>query len=70
MKTNDFAFPLNRSKWACDGLTKREYFIAAALQGLLANPHVVKMPRTDSTESQNDITNRAIEIVDMLMPKL
>lgn len=28
--------PRGKSRWAQDGLTKREYFAAAALQGLLA----------------------------------
>ena len=34
-KPNDLAFPLERVDI---GLTKREYFAAAAMQGLLASP--------------------------------
>ena len=44
MKTRpeDLAFPIENPdfyKRTCQGLTKREYFVAKAMQALLANPH-------------------------------
>lgn len=36
---NPHAFPLvNRDGWTQDGMTLRDYFAAAALQGVLASP--------------------------------
>ncbi len=53
-----------------DGINKREYFIAAALTGLLANPSYKITDQERSYPDIKNITDRAVEIADTLCNKL
>jgi hypothetical protein len=38
-KANDTAYPIETELHTCYGLTKREFFAAMAMQGMLSNPN-------------------------------
>ena len=67
---NAYTSTLYRPAFPCDvetaqygeGVSKREYFAAKALQGLLANPERVREP--------NVTVRRAVELADALMAEL
>lgn len=57
------------------GLTKREYFAAMALQGLLANPNTASQIRscfgfTDADESNKIVANTSCKLADALINAL
>ena len=59
-KPNDPAFPVSPSDYSAKhGLTKREYFAAMAMQGLLASDTHFTL-----------VTDRAVDFADMLIEKL
>lgn len=53
--------PINPNGAGCDCLTKREYFAAAALQGLLASGDVITF---------KDVVRQAVKISDVLIEQL
>ena len=64
MKTTTFpsagAFPANNTETTDEGLTKREYFAAMALQGLLAhgwNVHEYKDAAIHATKASDALIN-------------
>lgn len=59
---DDHAFPRKLGYNMSDGLSKREYFAAVALQGLLACPNNVNMAQ--------DIAKGAIIVADQLIIEL
>lgn len=59
---NDCAFPFDRNKIIVGGLTKREYFAAMALQGILADN------RNNDNEKNYAIV--AIRLADALIEQL
>lgn len=65
-KPNDRAFQNNQDGDQYDGLTKREYFAAMAMQGILACPKNLQMPdgKTDS------MTGQAVIFADTLISAL
>ena len=52
------------------GLTKREYFAAMAMQGLLANAEQWKYMGTQSLDFKNEIRGLAVEFADALIAEL
>lgn len=58
---NEPAFPLPEGK--CNGLSKREYFAALAMQGILANPSNDHMKRSIFPEA-------AVAFADLLIAEL
>jgi len=62
-KSTDTVHPFTDSKngWHETGLTKREYFAALAMQGLLANPAVDMLETTAA---------KAVKIADHLIAEL
>jgi len=64
---NDTAFPMifpdNQGGGSCDGLTKREYFAAAVMQGILASDPEHKL-------EQETISLWAIGAADSLIEEL
>lgn len=60
-RKNDSAFPISLEDEEFHGLSKREYFAAAALQGLLSNL-TVKLPKPTAV--------LAVEIADSLIREL
>ena len=59
-RNNDLVFPKNRYFWVQDGLTKREYFAAIAMQGLLANGKI----------GLEHVSNAAIKHADTVLEEL
>jgi hypothetical protein len=72
----DEAFPVeqvrtdNGLRNGSRGVSKREYFIAAALTGLLANPSYKITDQERSYPDIKNITDRAVEVADTLCNKL
>lgn len=68
------AFPISAEdeqqatgSWGSAGLTKREYFAAAALQGLAANPYVAQY---GNGREHVDLTEQAVRMADDLIYEL
>ncbi len=57
--------PYERDSEDMTGLTKREYFAARAMQGLLANPDVVNNERRPGT-----LAGHAVDAADALIKEL
>lgn len=55
-------YPMGKASDCSPGLTKREYFAALALQGLLANPENLKLGRR--------VSRIAVEYADNLIEEL
>lgn len=54
-----------------DGLTKREYFAAKAMQGLLSNPEWMKKYKGEKYLMQADVVSKtAVNIADELIKRL
>ncbi len=66
-KPQDSAFPLDMPDIgiSLDGLTKREYFAAMAMQGLMANSQTAK----DGSDG-NDISSASVLMADALISEL
>lgn len=61
---NERAFPQHpESRGVYMGLTKREYFAAMAVQGLMASPHV-------DGATYEEITEAAVNVADALLKEL
>lgn len=57
----------------CRGLTLRQHFAAMALQGLLANPELLRvgtMGKTDAEEVMQSFTQDAVMAADLLIDEL
>lgn len=52
---NDFVFPGVNTKAHPQGLKKREYFAAKAMQGLLARPRCPSLPRVPSAVARDSV---------------
>lgn len=56
------------------GLTKREYFASAAMQGVLADSHIMNLIRNDAEPGMEDtadfVAGLAVEYADALIAKL
>ena len=65
MKTNpnDCAFPFDLNKIIVGGLTKREYFAAMALQGMLSSDHIQigKIAAINAIRYADDLINQLNE---------
>lgn len=58
-------------QWSNTGLTKREYFAAKAMQGLLSNPEWMKEYKGEKYLMQSDIVAEvAIKTADSILAKL
>lgn len=66
MNGNDHSFP---SGTEVEGLTKREYFAAQALQGLLANPNVISRDG-DTILVPDGVGDMALLAADTLLDEL
>ena len=66
------AFPIEDAENATAyGLTKREYFAARAMQGLLSNPEWMKEYKGEKYLMQNDVISEiAIKTADKLLSDL
>lgn len=66
------AFPLAWNDFVSIGLSKREYFVAATLQGLCANPQLITPSDllADRTAVITEISHLAVEIADATIAKL
>jgi hypothetical protein len=63
MNGNDSAYPLEIATGQYNsGLTKREFFAAMALQGLLADPY--------STQEFADMASMSVQVADALIAEL
>lgn len=65
--SNESAFPI---KDECAGLTKREYFSAMAMQGLLSNPVYNNPNEKSKMVSVPNLTKAAICYADALIEEL
>lgn len=74
MKINEPAFPCaamdKDGLIHQEGLTKREWFAAMAMQGFLANSYSDGTTRPLSTVNRHEIANMAVEQADALMIRL
>lgn len=73
MKTEPNSYTFPRPEYCTDlyrsGLTKREYFAAAALQGVLANPHD-NAKKTEGMTIDAAIARVAVNLADALIEAL
>lgn len=71
---DDTAFPLSDiSRDFYEGLSKREYFAALAMQGLLANPEMTKLAdetQGGAIESSDIIASMSVTCADALIQAL
>ncbi len=71
---NELAFPMNTEVTFEKGLTKREYFAAKAMAGLLSNERalygIVGGARDNNKEPNDILAQEAVEIADALIKAL
>jgi hypothetical protein len=66
---NELAFPFNRqSDTNAPGLTKKEYFAALALQGILANPNIAR--NSADLDSSDFLADHAVNLAGALINEL
>lgn len=62
---NDPVYPIGNDPIASEGLSKREYFAALAMQGFLSNPGI------DKTEyNEKNVAKAAVAMADYIIQKL
>lgn len=72
--SKETAFPMvvdatKHTEWH-SGLTKREYFAAVAMQGLLSNPNIKRPMRSDLPKEHEDFADTCIQYADELLKQL
>ena len=67
---NNTAFPSDIHRYTDGGLTKREYFAAMAMQGMLANPNGTMMQGGDRTLHPDHISKMALIHADAVLKEL
>lgn len=62
--------PINHSQDTYFGLTKREYFAAMAMQGLLANPNIARHNASNDEARHILFSKVCVQYADELLKKL
>lgn len=63
------AFDKEKEQFAMGGLTKREYFAAMAMQGLITNPQILR-PNLNSVKERTEFSEACLLYADSLLTAL